>query len=447
MAGAAGMAAAEVRRDAGLMRGVGLWSFTGSILNGVVGAGIFGLPAAMAAAAGSLAPLAYVAVAIVMGAVVICFAEGGSRVPTSGGAYGTVEAAFGKGAAFVSGIYMWLAAVLACGGIAAALCDALALLIPATGAVGPRLALLVAVFGGISLLNVRSAGLAAATIAWGTVLKLVPLALFVLVGGIAVLAGHGATVAGHAAEGGHFAEAMILALFAFCGMETPLGASGEVANPTRTVPRATILAMLFVLVLYIAIQLVAQGLLGSALAGSAEPLAEGMARVSPALGFILLVGGILSRFVWIGSDVLGAPRVLFAFARDGMLPGVLGRTHPRFATPHVAIWTHSAIAITLAATGTFTRLAILSTLATAGLYFLACAAALVLRRRNVAVQGTPLSFRILPGAAWLGMASMVLLIAVAKWAEIIGFVAVTAASIAMYAAMRGRAGRDGDMPR
>jgi basic amino acid/polyamine antiporter, APA family len=425
----------ESRRDVGLHRGVGLWSFTFSIVNGVVGAGIFALPASMAAAAGGLAPYAYLAVALVMAAVVICFAEGGSRVPTSGGAYGTVEAAFGKGAGFLAGIYMWLASVLACGGIAAALCDALAMLVPALAGMGPRLAILGLIFVGMSWVNVRSAGLAAAAIAWGTVIKLVPLALFVLVGGWAWLSGHQASAA-EATTGGHFAEAMILALFAFCGMETPLGASGEVADPTRTVPRATIMAMIFVLILYVSIQLVAQGLLGSRLAGSAEPLADGMSQISPALGLLLLGGGILSRFVWIGSDVLGAPRVLFAFARDGMLPARLGATHPRFSTPHVAIWVHSAIAAALAVTGTFTRLAILSTLATAGLYFLACAAALVLRRRNVAILGTPLAFRILPAAAWIGMASMVVLIAIAKPAEIIGFVGVTAGSMALYAIMR-----------
>jgi basic amino acid/polyamine antiporter, APA family len=428
-------AAQESDRDRGLARGVGLWSFTFSIVNGVIGAGIFALPASMAAAAGGAATYAYLAVAVVMAAVVICFAEGGSRVPTSGGAYGTVEAAFGKGAGFITGIYIWLASVLACGGIAAALCDALALMVPELGGVTARLAILAIIFIGISLLNVRSAGLAAAAIAWGTVIKLVPLALFVVVGGIAVLGGHEAPSAAVVSEG-RFGDAMLLALFAFCGMETPLSASGEVSDPTRTIPRATILAMILVLVLYVAIQLVAQGLLGPALAGSAEPLADGMRQISPALGLLLLAGGILSRFVWIGSDVLGAPRVLFAFARDGMLPAALGATHPRFATPHVAIWVHSAIAAVLAATGTFTQLAILSTLATAGLYFLACAAALVLRRRNVAILGRPLSFRLLPVAAILGMISMVVLIAIAKPQEIAGFVGVTLGSILLFAAMR-----------
>lgn len=433
------IAAEEQGRDAGLVRGVGLWPFTFSIINGVIGAGIFALPAAMAASAGDKAFLAYLICAVAMGAVVICFAEGGSRVPTSGGAYGTVEAALGPMAGFLAGVYIWTASVLACGGVAAALCDALGRMEPTLAGQGARLAILIAVFGVMGLFNTAGAGLAARIIAWGTVVKLVPLVLFVGFGAVWLLSGHTPPPAPAAApEGGHLAEAMILALFAFCGMETPLSASGEVANPTRNVPRATMLAMLIVLIFYLAIQFVAQGLLGAGLGSAKEPLAEGGRLIDPRLGLLLFAGGALSRLIWIGSDLLGAPRVLFAFARDGMLPKMLGRTHPRFATPYVSIWVHAAIAFAFAATGSFAKLAIWSTLATAGLYFLACWAALLLRRRGVAIVGKPLSFAILPAAAVVGMLAMATAIGLAKTEEIAGFVGVTLASLVLYLVMRRR---------
>lgn len=429
----ASVAAGEVARDEGLVRGVGLWPFTFSIINGVVGAGIFTLPAVMAASAGSHAFLAYLLCGLVMGAVVLCFAEGGSRVPTSGGAYGIVEAALGPMTAFLTGGFVWVSSVLACGGVAAALCAALGSLVPALAGTGPKLAILILVFGGIGLFNVAGSGLASRIIAWGTVIKLVPLLLFVTVGGLWLAMGHIAPpVTAAPPEGGHLPEAIILALFAFCGMETPLAASGEVRDPVRNVPRATILAMLLVLFLYLAIQTVADGLLGPALGLSKEPLADGGRLIDPRLGLLLFAGGALSRLAWIGSDILGAPRVLFAFARDGMLPKALGRTHPRYATPHVAIWTHAAIAFFFAATGTFDRLAIWSTLATAGIYFLTCLAALLLRRRGVAIMGKPLQFQILPLAAGIGMVGMVGLVALAKPEEIAGFFGVTAAILLLY---------------
>lgn len=429
----------EVARDQGLRRGVGTWALAANVVNGVVGGGIFTLPKSMAASAGPWTMAIYLGCAVMMAAVVICFAEAGSRVPTSGGAYGTVEAAFGKRWGFLCGVYLWLASVLACGGIAAAFADGIGAFAPLLDGGTARLLLLVAIFAGIALVNIMGVGLAARIIASGTVVKLIPLVLFLGVGGFAILAGHRAPEAPAAGTAIHgFGAAVLLAFFAFCGMETPLAASGEVKDPARTLPRATMLAMAFVPLFYIAIQWVAQGLLGPALATSAEPLADAIRVVSPTLGILLLFGAALSRLIWIGSDIFGAPRVLFAFGRDGMLPAVFGRVHSRWHTPHVAILAHAALALFLAATGTFEGLAILSTLATAGIYFLACAAALSLRRRGIAVTGAPLAFRLLVPAAWAGMTSMVVLVALGRTGDILGFVAVTAGSLILYAIVRPR---------
>lgn len=407
---------------------------TAGIVNGVVGAGIFSLPQAMAGTAGAYAPWAYLACALAMGAIVACFAEASSRVPTSGGSSAYVEAALGPLAGFVAGVLLWLSSVLACGGIAAAFADGLGAALPLLAPAPARVLLILAVAGGIAAINIAGVAPAARFIGIATIVKLLPLGLFVVVGAVAL----GALPApgGSAPPAHDFGRAVILALFAFCGMETPLAASGEVRDPARAIPRALFLSMGFVVLLYVAIQIVAQGLLGPALAGAATPLADGMARVSPRLGLVLIAGATFSRLVWIASDFLGAPRVLFVFARERLLPAALGRVHPRTRTPHVAIATHAALVAMLAISGTFEKLAILSTLATAGLYFLACGAAWLLARRGVALFGTPLGLRALPLAAMTGMASMVALVLFAQWAEIAGLIAVIAASAALYGARR-----------
>ncbi len=120
-------------RDEGLRRGIGTFGLAAATVNAVIGAGIFSLPAGMARAAGPYALIAYLLCALAMAAVVLCFAEAGSRVPTSGGPYGYVEAAFGPLPAFVMGVLLWLSAVLASGGIAAGLADALARFVPSLG--------------------------------------------------------------------------------------------------------------------------------------------------------------------------------------------------------------------------------------------------------------------------------------------------------------------------
>src|SRR5579864_5245233 len=119
----------ENQRDIGLVRAVGPWAFAASIVSMIVGAGIFAVPAALAACVGPYAPLAFLACGFAVGAVAICFAEGGSRVPTSGGVYGVVEAAFGPLAAYVAGTLLWVGCVLASGAIAAALADMVATLV------------------------------------------------------------------------------------------------------------------------------------------------------------------------------------------------------------------------------------------------------------------------------------------------------------------------------
>ncbi len=408
---------------------------TASIVNGVVGAGIFSLPAAMALTAGARAPLAFVAVSVVMAAVVLCFAEASRRVPTSGGSYGYVEAAFGPMAGFVAGVLLWISSVLACGGIAAALAGGVATMAPAFADPFARAALIVVVVGGLAWINIIGVAPATRFIGWMTLVKLVPLFLFVIVGGVALFGLPGAPVAPlGTAEG--FGRSLILALFAFCGMETPLAASGEVKDPGRAIPRALFFSMGFVVLLYISVQLVAQSLLGSRLGASGSPLADAIAVVSPGLGIVLLVGASLSRLGWIASDVLGAPRVLFAFARDGLLPEALAAIHPKARTPHVAIALHAVLAILLAITGTFEQLAVLSTLATCGLYFLSCGAAWRLGRSRVALFGAPDPFRLLPVAALLGMGSMVALVLFAEWSEIAGLVGVIVASIALFFASR-----------
>jgi amino acid transporter len=215
-------------------------------------------------------------------------------------------------------------------------------------------------------------------------------------------------------------------------METPLCASGEVYRPSQTIPRALALTMLFTSALYVLIQTVAQGILGPSLASSKAPLADAMAHVHPLLRALMLAGGAVSMFGYIGSDILGSPRQLFAFARDGLMPRFLGLLHPRSHAPYAAILVYAGFAMLLAFTGTFSELAALSALAIAPIYIGGCLAAWVLARRGVALAGQPLNFRFLGAAVALGTASMLALIALGSRQEILGLVGLIALSVLVY---------------
>lgn len=381
--------------DASLIRAVGTWGLAAAIANVTIGGGIFRLPAAVAAALGPAAPIAYVVVAIAMGLIVLCMAEAGSRVSLTGGPYAYVEIAFGPYLGFLTGVMLWLLGTTAVAAVANVFADNFMTLVPALAGPTGRIIVLVGAFaivGGVNLVGV-SQGNRLNTIT--TIAKLTPLLLLVAVGALAVN-GENLAIAEMPAPA-TISRAAIVLVFAFSGIETALVPSGEVRDPVRTVPRAIFLAMFSITLLYIALQFVAQGVLGGALATSKTPLADAAGVVfGPAGRTMLLVGVVISTFGYLSGMALAVPRALYAFARDGFLPRQLAAVHPSWKTPHVAIILQVTLTCTLAITSGFDGLAIISNVAALLVYFACAVAAWELRRRNVQAGGTP--FRV-PGAA------------------------------------------------
>lgn len=420
----------ESRRDKGLIRAVTAWGLAASIINTVVGAGIFTVPAALAASVGVYAPIAFLICAVGIGAVAICFAEGGSRIPTSGGAYGYIEAALGPLPAYVAGTLLWLSDAMASGAIAAALADLVVTLLPKAWAAPVHAAIIVIVIGGVAFVNTGGASRGARLVEGLTVLKLIPLAIFIVAGASAIHRANFVQMAEPSSSG--LGRGVLLALFALTGMENAVSASGEVAQPSKTIPRALLMSMLPITLLYIAIQTVTQGVLGSSLAHSAAPLADAMAAIHPVLRILMLAAAAVSMLGFIGSDMLCSPRILFAFAREALLPRVLGRVHPRTHAPHMAIAFYAVVAMALGVTGTFAELAVLGTLASAVVYILGCVAAWRLVSHGVATAGPPLDFKWIGTAMAIGIGTMLIMIALASRAEILGLLGAIAVSALIY---------------
>ena len=220
--------------------------------------------------------------------------------------------------------------VLACGGITAALADAAVSLSPQGFKAPVHAAVIVGVIGGFALVNLGGVARGARLIGFATVAKLIPLLIFLVAGMGAIHRANFVQAVAPSTQG--LGRALILALFVLTGMEVSLSASGEVKQSARTIPRALGIALVTVTLLYIAIQVIAQGMLGASLPQSTVPLADAMAKISPGLRVLMLAGAALSMVGWVASDILGSPRILFAFGRDGLLPRALGRVHPR--TPY-----------------------------------------------------------------------------------------------------------------
>jgi amino acid transporter len=253
------------------------------------------------------------------------------------------------------------------------------------------------VFGALAWINIRGVQSGAGAVWLVTIVKLVPLFIFVGVGIFFVRQADTLTIAWPGIP--VLGRGVLLLLFAFVGIEVALMPSGEVKDPARTVPRAIYLALAVTTALYLLIQLVAQGILGDTLGKfSTAPLAQAASRFLGEPGRnLMLTGASISAFGFLASDILSSPRVLFALGRDRFLPKPFAHVHPRFHTPDVAILIYCATAAVLSIFSTFQHLAILSNVAVLVLYVLCCGAALELMRRDVRTDGRPFQF----AGAWL----------------------------------------------
>jgi amino acid transporter len=422
------------KREAGLIRALGVPGLTANIINTTIGAGIFALPAAVALKLGAAAPIAFAICAAAMALFVTCFALAGSRVSLTGGLYAYVEVAFGRYVGFLTAVLLFLSAVLSVAGVVTLFAGSLATLIPVlNGTIGRAIlmGLIYAILAGINIRGVRAGGGAVAVV---TVAKLIPLIAFIAIGLFFIqpqaLAWPGWP------EGDTLGSAVLLLMFAFVGIEVALVPSGEVKNPSRTVPRAIYTALVVTTVIYVAIQLVAQGVLGSELGNFATaPLAEAAGRFLGNTGrTVLLAGATISAFGFVASDILGSPRYLFALARDGILPKTLAHLHPRYRSPDFAIVAYALIAFGFSLTSTFEALAVMANVAVLFAYLLCCGAAWQLMRRNVRSDGPPLIFR---GATLIPPVAIVAAIWIlthASWQEFKVTGAVVAVASVLYVA-------------
>ena len=343
----------------------------------------------MAAELGATAPFAYLLCAVAMGLIVLCMAEAGSRVSLTGGLYAYIEVAFGRFVGFLAGFVLWMVLTFAMAAVATLLAANLGVLAPPLASRPASAATLIVVYVVFAAVNILGVERGARVNTALTVVKILPLLLLVVGGSFAMDPGNLASP--DPPDMGTLARSSLLLVFAFAGAEAALVPGGEVKDPARTVPRALLIGMVTITLLYASLQLVCQGVLGPALASSkTAPLAE---AAGVALGgwakMTLLAGAVISMLGHAGAMILATPRLLFAFARDGLFPAALARLHPVHRTPAGAIVVQCAIVLVLALTSTFERLAVLANLSALVLYATCCVAMWQLRRRDVRAAGTP----------------------------------------------------------
>jgi amino acid transporter len=363
-------------------RAIGLGALLALAVNGVIGSAIFALPAQVARLFGGAAPVSYVGAAVVTLTIVLCFAELGSRFEREGGPYLYAREAFGPFIGFQTGWLFALSRLASVAAISNASAAYAGHLVPWLATPPGRMLYISLTLLALTLLNVRGVREGALAVVLLAIGKLLPLGLFVVVGLYAVPSTEGGPVILPSLESA--GEAALLLVFAFGGFETASIPTEEMVSPRRHLPVALVASLVVTTVVYASIQLVAQRAVAD-LAQSPAPLATAAAVFLGAPGALLItLGAVVSTLGTTSGNLLVAPRLLHALATHGQLPRALGRLHPRFHTPHVALILFAGCAWALALSSNFGVLAAASSMGRLLVYATSCAAVLVLRREPAA---------------------------------------------------------------
>lgn len=399
--------------QADLIRGIRRWDLVAITINGIIGAGIFGLPSKVYSLIGTYSLIAFVACALVVALIILCFAEVGSRFEETGGPYLYSREAFGPTVAFQIGWLIWLARLTAFAANCNLMVSYLSFFWPPATSSFWRPTIIVSVVAILTIINfvgVRQAALVSNVFTIG---KLIPILIFIAAGLFFIKPE--AYVFGAAPDTGAFSQSVLLLVYAFTGFEMAVIPAGEVRNPQKELPRALLVALVVVAALYILVQVVCVGTLPE-LAQSTKPLADAGSRFLGAAGGIISAGAVISITGNLSIVVLAASRIPFAMAEQKQLPAILGKVHPRFATPYIAIFLTAALMLFLTLKSSFVAALTISTIARLVTYAATCLALPVLRRRAVSNQA---QFRLRGGSviAALSLVLIVWLLANSTWQE------------------------------
>jgi len=299
-----------------------------TVVNGLIGAGIFGLPEALHSAVGTFAPWLLLIGGILVMAIVICFAELTMLTDRSGGPQRYVGDAFGAYPGFVVGWTFFAARLISQGANVLVLVAYAAALWPAVGQGAGKVTLIIVVLGGLTFINVIGIKRVVAFLGAMTVLKLLQL-LIVLVVGIGAATYEEAVVLPQftAIEG-----IALATLYAYVGFENATIPAGETKNPKYAMPRALLFGIAVVTLIYFGLQWAYSH---SSIAGTGPeaPLTSLAGEYAGDIGALLIAATIVvSVLANLTAGHTSASRMPPSLADDGLLPAWFGKVS-RWGTP------------------------------------------------------------------------------------------------------------------
>jgi basic amino acid/polyamine antiporter, APA family len=372
------------KSSTGLVRSIGRWSLAALMVNTMVGASIFGLPALIAARLGPWSPFGFLVAFVVIAIIAVCMAEVASQFQDAGGPYLYTRVAFGRFFAIQNGWLTWLTRIAAASAVANLFITYLAEFFPAVTKPIARAGVLFILIGFLAAINYRGVSGGSQLSNFFTVTKLSLLTFFVIAGFAALvfhpdIRANPATI--HPTASTWF-EAVLLMMYSYAGFDAALIASGETRDTRKDIPVALFSAIGATTLLYIAVQYLVIHTIPNA-GASAAPVVDSARRFLPHWAVRLVAAGtLISAYGYLSANMLHTPRVTFAMGECGDFPAFFSRIHPRFRTPHVSILIFAAFLLIFSIAGDFPGDAMLSIVSRLFVYGSVAAALPVLRKKH-----------------------------------------------------------------
>lgn len=381
-------------RAAHLKRDIGFYGASLLVLNGLIGAGIFALPGAVAAQTGLWSPWLFLIVGFLFLSVVLTFAELASYYDTSGGPILYALHAFGPVAGFSTGWLLFVSRMSAYAANSTVMATYVGALEPWFADGVGRALVIVLVTTGLVWSNVIGVKDGVRAMAVLTVIKVTPLLLLVLAGLGEVT---GATLI---PSGSIFIDklgsASLLLIYAYVGFETLAVTAAETKNPRQSLPTALVRTVVAIGVLYFLVVLVYVSIIPAADYATSTLVDVGRYLAGPVGAIGITVAAVFSIAGNCSQSMLQGPRLLYSLAEHRMLPRVFAHINERYSTPDVAIVVTGLLGMGLALTGTFVQLAVASSLARLIAYVL-CIASLPTVRKQASEETRQNAYRLRGG--------------------------------------------------